>query len=143
MFKLHCEYLSVRCIWLYVYFCMLKFIWLYVPNSWVFVYELSGCGFESRCSHFNFRYRACFEQGVPWYSGKFSVWIHSKMSTWHDNDIQSWMLSSNFQLSTTPISFWWDHAAMFLLNVLLFRLTKIQAIIKKNGKLLFSKIISQ
>ena len=24
----------------------------------VFVYELSGCGFESRCSHLNFRYRA-------------------------------------------------------------------------------------
>ena len=24
------------------------------------VYELSGCGFESHCSHLNFRYRACF-----------------------------------------------------------------------------------
>ena len=22
-------------------------------NGWVFVYELSGCGFESSCSHFN------------------------------------------------------------------------------------------
>ena len=30
-----------------------------------FVYELSGCGFESRCSHLIFRYGACFEQGVP------------------------------------------------------------------------------
>ena len=28
-------------------------------------YELSGCGFESSCSHLNFRFRACFEQGVP------------------------------------------------------------------------------
>ena len=27
--------------------------------------ELSGYGFESRYSHLNFRYRACFEQGVP------------------------------------------------------------------------------
>ena len=26
---------------------------------------LSGCGFESRCSHLNFRYGSCFEQGVP------------------------------------------------------------------------------
>ena len=26
---------------------------------------LSGCGFESSCSHLNFRFRACFEQGVP------------------------------------------------------------------------------
>ena len=23
------------------------------PNGWVFVYELSGCGFESSCSHLN------------------------------------------------------------------------------------------
>ena len=37
-------------------------VWL---NGWVFAYELSGCGFESRCSHLNFRYRASFEQGVP------------------------------------------------------------------------------
>ena len=29
------------------------------------VYELGGCGFESRCSYLNFRYRACFEQGGP------------------------------------------------------------------------------
>ena len=28
----------------------LKFKWL---NSWVFVYELSGCGFESSRSHYN------------------------------------------------------------------------------------------
>ena len=26
-------------------------VWL---NGWVFVYELSGCGFESRCNHSNF-----------------------------------------------------------------------------------------
>ena len=45
-------------------------VWL---NSWVFVYELSGCGFESSCSHLNFRFRACFEQGVPWHSGNYSV----------------------------------------------------------------------
>ena len=33
-------------------------------TGWVFVYELSGCGFKSRCCHLNFRYRVCFEQGV-------------------------------------------------------------------------------
>ena len=37
-------------------------VWL---NGWVFVYELSGCGFESRCSRLNFRFLACFKQGVP------------------------------------------------------------------------------
>ena len=39
-------------------------------NGWVFVYELSGCGFESFFCHLNFRYGACFAQGVPWHSGK-------------------------------------------------------------------------
>ena len=28
-------------------------------------YELSVRGFESRCCHLNFKYRACFEQAVP------------------------------------------------------------------------------
>ena len=52
-------------------------------NSWVFVYKLSGCGFESCCSHLKFRYRSCFEQGVPW------VWINSNMRTLHDKNIES------------------------------------------------------
>ena len=33
-------------------------VWL---NSWVFVYELNGCRFKSRCSHLIFRYGACFK----------------------------------------------------------------------------------
>ena len=55
----------------------------------MFFYELSGCGFEYSCSHLNFRFRACFEQGVPWPSGNYRVWIHSKTRTWHDKNIQS------------------------------------------------------
>ena len=31
----------------------------------MFVYELSGCGFESSCSHLNFRFCASFDQEVP------------------------------------------------------------------------------
>ena len=38
-------------------------------NCWVFVYELSDTGFESSCSHLNFRFWACFEQGVPGHWG--------------------------------------------------------------------------
>ena len=34
-----------------------------------------GCGFESYCSHLNFRFRACFEQVVSWHSGNYRVWI--------------------------------------------------------------------
>ena len=64
-------------------------IWPVWPNGWVFVYELSGCGFESSCSHLKFRFRAGFEQGVPWHSGNYIVWIHSETRTWHDKNIQS------------------------------------------------------
>ena len=64
-------------------------IWPVWQNRWVFVYELSDCGFESSCSHVNFRFRACFEQGVPWHSGSYRVWINSEMRTWHDKNIQS------------------------------------------------------
>ena len=36
------------------------------PNFFkVFANELSGCGFKSHCSHLNFRYYNCFEEGVP------------------------------------------------------------------------------
>ena len=55
----------------------------------MFVYELSGCGFEYSCSHLNFRFPACFEQRFPWHSGNYRVWIHSEMHTWHDKNIQS------------------------------------------------------
>ena len=50
---------------------------------------MSRCGFESSCSYINFRFRTCFEQGVPWRSGNCKVWIHSEKSTWHDKNIQS------------------------------------------------------
>ena len=53
----------------------------------MFIYELSGCGFESCCCHLNFRYRACFEQRVPWHSGNYRLWIHSEKRLWHDNNI--------------------------------------------------------
>ena len=64
-------------------------IWPVWPNGWVLVYELNGCGFESSCSHLNLRFCTCIEQGVPWYSGNYTVRIHSKMRTWHDKNIQS------------------------------------------------------
>ena len=64
-------------------------IWLGWPNGSVFTYELSGFGFEFSCSHLNFTFRACFEQGDPWHSRNYRVWIHSEMRTWHDENIQS------------------------------------------------------
>ena len=60
-------------------------VWL---NGWVFDYELSGCGFESSWRHLNFRYRARFQQGVPWHSGNYRVWISSEMGTSYENKVQ-------------------------------------------------------
>ena len=45
-------------------------IWPFWQNGRVFIYELSGCGFKSHRCHLNFRYGACLEKGVTWYSGK-------------------------------------------------------------------------
>ena len=59
-------------------------VWL---NGWVFVYEIDGRGFESSCSHLNFRFFACFEQGAPWHSVNYGVWTHSETRTWHDKNI--------------------------------------------------------
>ena len=40
-------------------------IWPVWANGSMFVYELSGCGFECCCDHLNYRYCPCFERGVP------------------------------------------------------------------------------
>ena len=61
-------------------------IWL---NGWVVVYEVSGCGFESSWSHLNLRFRACFEQGLPWHLGNYRIRIHSEMCTWHSKSRHS------------------------------------------------------
>ena len=55
----------------------------------MFVYKLSGCGFESRCSDLNFRYRVTFESGVPWHSGNYGMHIHFRTRMWHYKNVQS------------------------------------------------------
>ena len=47
-------------------------IWPVCINGWMFIYQLSGCGFESCCYHLNFKYNTCFEQGVPWHLGNYN-----------------------------------------------------------------------
>ena len=63
-------------------------IWPVWLNGWVFVYKLSGYGFESCCSYLNYRICTCFEQGVLWHSGNFRMWIHSETRMWHDKNMQ-------------------------------------------------------
>ena len=64
-------------------------IWPVWLNARMFVYKLSGCGFESSYSYLNIGFRNCFQQGVPWHSGNYKMSIHSKMRTWNDRKIQS------------------------------------------------------
>ena len=62
----------------------LSFVFLTELNGWAFVYEISGCGIDYCYSYVNFRYRAYFEQGAPWYPDNYRVYIHSKTWLWHD-----------------------------------------------------------
>ena len=48
---------------------------------------ISGYGFKSSYSHLNFRFHACFEQGLPWDSDNYRVCIHSETRTWHNKNI--------------------------------------------------------
>ena len=67
-------------------------IWPVLPvwqNVCVFVYELSGSGFQFSASYLNFRFRPSFEQGAPWHWRNCKMWIHSETPMWHQKIIQS------------------------------------------------------
>ena len=55
--------------------------------------------------HLNFRYRACFEEGVPWHSRNYRVYIYSEMLTWHDNNIQGLYFPGVIKIVTTMIHY--------------------------------------
>ena len=71
------------------------------------------CGFESSCSHLNFRFCACFEQGVPWHSDNYRVWIHCEMRTWHDKNIELKIIAHK---SMTIVTFCKDYKPEHLKN---------------------------
>ena len=60
-----------------------------VCNGWMFVFELSGCGFESRCYHLNFKIAPASSKKFLDIQVNYTVWIHFETCTWHDNNIQS------------------------------------------------------
>ena len=86
----------------------ISIIWPAGLYGWVFIFELIGCGSHSHCSHLNFRYHACFGQGVPWHSGKYKVWIHSKTRTWHDKNMQSILCEIDLfhKIAKVPLRLW-------------------------------------
>ena len=101
------------------------------PNGWVFVYKLSGSGFESSCSHLNFRFWACFEQGVPWHSGNYRVWIYfwNTYVTWQEhivkctiqistqNTAQSFGLLAKWLSVSLPTKWFWVQVQLQLLKL--------------------------
>ena len=110
-------------------FCKNNTVWSVWLNGWVFVYELSVSGFESSCSHLNFRFRACFEQGVPWHSDIYRVWIHSETCTWHGKNIQSQIKQFSFFIMQTDCNGYRYHT--FLAKAYYFPLMKVRKTEKK------------
>ena len=51
--------------------------WNRTQSHLVCKWTIIDSGFKSSCSHLNFRFCTCFEQGVPWHSGNNRVWIYS------------------------------------------------------------------
>ena len=87
-----------RFIWFFILFFTMQIVHI-IYNIWLCetffnsfpncqMVKCSLCGFKSSCSHLNFRFQACFEEGVPWHSGTYRVWIHSETRTWHDKNMQ-------------------------------------------------------
>ena len=72
-------------------------VWLY---GWVFIYELSGCGFKSRCCHLKIRYCTLFRQRVPWHSSNHRVLIQFEKRLWFQIPLLS--LKKYFSLYNLP-----------------------------------------
>ena len=120
MIALYCEYLPIQCILLYVLMSRRRFKAIHtlqLPEC-----QRTRCSKQERylkfkrlqrdsnlwlllCSSIilficnllcNFRYRTCFQQGVPWHSGGYREWIHYETRTWHDETSKSPKLSKRF-----------------------------------------------
>ena len=78
--------------------------WTRTHNHLVRKRTLNHLAKLASCSHLNFRFCACFEQGFLWHPGNYRVWIHSETRTWHDKNIQpdknSHLIPVSFILST-------------------------------------------
>ena len=86
---------------------ILKFMWLQLDsNPQPLSLQTNTQPLTELCcgSSFKFRFCASFEQGVPWHSGNYRLWIHSETCMWHDKNIHS--NASYRQVLTTQFSHW-------------------------------------
>ena len=62
-------------------------IWPIFLNGWVFLDRKSGCRFQSRSRHLNFRFCACFKQWVLEHSQNYRLLVHSELRVWNGKNI--------------------------------------------------------
>ena len=82
--------------WILEYGFIFKIAFDLVSNDFVLTFRLSfqqrglyDCNGTRTHNHLvRKRTFNCFEQGVPWDSGNYRVWIFSETRTWHDKNIQ-------------------------------------------------------
>lgn len=86
-----------------------------LANGWVFIHDISVCGFDSTYIHLNFQFCACFEQRVTWYSGSYRMWICSKRSTWQDKNAQS--NATYRQALVTQLNHWTNWAKLLSVHL--------------------------
>ena len=67
--------------WTLSYLAKLLSVHLQTKSFWVWV-QLQSLNFQIS------RLLQTGMAGVPWHSGNYRVWIHSKMRTWHDKNMQ-------------------------------------------------------
>ena len=79
-------------------------IWPVWLNGWVFVYELSGCGFESRCSHLILETKFTVNRKI-WYNFKTR------------NDNLKWTAYCIFQQSTMFTTFYYHVLTSFINHI--------------------------
>ena len=71
LYQMHTHYFY--CMFLSCHLHVWTNVWLVWPNGWVFVYELSGCRFESSCSHYT---------NLPTFTHFFSIRHHARVHVW-------------------------------------------------------------
>ena len=69
--------------------CLLQFFLLEKPFNILSDYNWARTHNHLVCKRTLERFRTCFEQGVPWHSDNYRMWIHSESRTWHNKNIQS------------------------------------------------------
>ena len=69
--------------------------------------------------HLNFRYCTCFEEGVPWHSENYRVYIHSEMHTWYDNNIKSLHCPGSIKIVTARIHYWYCYIIIVIITLVL------------------------